>query len=68
MKKLEDLEKGAGGLPQRTGKEEPRLRQWLKSLKSNPLKEPETEHDRAFDELVEAPVPSITAGKPETNH
>jgi hypothetical protein len=68
MRKLEDLESAADGLTPRAAKEEPRLRQWLKSLRSNPLKEPVPDHARSFDELVETPVPSITTGKPETNH
>jgi general secretion pathway protein A len=68
MKKLEDIESAAEGLPQRAAKEEPRLRQWLKSLRSNPLKEPVAAHAGAFDELVETPVKSLTPGKPETNH
>jgi general secretion pathway protein A len=68
MKKLEYLESAADGGPQRAAKDEPRLRQWLKSLRSNPLKEPTAAHDHSFDELVDAPVPSLTTGKPETNH
>jgi hypothetical protein len=68
MRKLEDLESASDGFPHRAAKEEPRLRQWLKSLKSNPLKEPESTHAHAFDELVDAPVASLTTGKPETNH
>jgi hypothetical protein len=67
MRKLEDLESATDGLAQRGAKEEPRLRQWLKSLRSNPLKEPESPA-HAFDELVDAPVPSLSTGKPETNH
>jgi len=68
MKKLQDLETATDGIAQRGAKEEPRLRQWLKSLKSDPLKEPQSTHAHRFDELVDAPVPSLTAGKPETNH
>jgi hypothetical protein len=68
MRKLEDLESTTDDIAQRGAKEEPRLRQWLKSLRSNPLKEPESTHAHPFDELVDAPVSSLTTGKPETNH
>jgi general secretion pathway protein A len=65
MRKLEALESSAGsasGGPT----EEPRLRQWLKSLRSNPLKEPT---GGPFDELVENPLRSrLSQAKPETNH
>jgi general secretion pathway protein A len=64
MKKLEDLETAAES-SQRESKEEPRLRQWLKSLRSNPLKEPSTTHAHSFEEL-DATVP--LTGKPGTNH
>jgi general secretion pathway protein A len=64
MKKLEDLENAAES-SQRESREEPRLRQWLKSLRSNPLKEPSTSHAHSFEEL-DATVP--LTGKPRTNH
>jgi type II secretory pathway predicted ATPase ExeA len=67
VKKLEDLENATAVIARRGAKEEPRLRQWLKSLRSNPLKQPESTHAHSFDELVDAPVSSLT-GKPETNH
>jgi hypothetical protein len=64
MKKLEDLENVAEG-SQRESREEPRLRQWLKSLRSTPLKEPSATHAHSFEEL-DATVP--LTGKPRTNH
>jgi general secretion pathway protein A len=66
MNKLDSLENAQRALPKGPG-EEPRLRQWLKSLRSSPLKEPSAAHD--FDELVDTPLTaSLKAAKPETNH
>jgi general secretion pathway protein A len=66
MRKIESLESATDGILQREAKDEPRLRQWLKSLRSNPLKEPQP--GRSFDEIVDTTVPSLSVGKPETNH
>jgi hypothetical protein len=66
MKKLEYLEASTEAIAPRAVKDEPRLRQWLKSLRNNPLKEPS--HTRAFDELAESPMASLSTRKPETNH
>jgi hypothetical protein len=65
MRKLDAIE---GAAEAREAKDEPRLRQWLKSLRSNPLKEPAPSHETSFEDLVDSPVGSITSGKPETNH
>ncbi len=66
MRKLDSLENEPGGSA-RGPNEEPRLRQWLKSLRSNPLKEPT--HSHGFDELVDTPLRvRLNQAKPETNH
>jgi general secretion pathway protein A len=64
MRKLDQIE--AGSSAPRTTPEEPRLRQWLKSLRSSPLKA--TGDDPGYDELVDAPMPALKHAKPETNH
>ena len=62
MRKLETLEYPETTSPSESG--EPRIRQWIKSLRQSPLKEPEAREP--FDELVDAPV--ARARKSETNH
>ena len=47
----------------RTGDDQPKIRQWLKSLRSNPLKESGDESPEPFDELVDSPI-----AKAGTNH
>ncbi|MGH9319070.1 MAG: hypothetical protein ACRD3V_04165, partial [Vicinamibacteria bacterium] len=67
MRKLEALESPESARTERSSKEEPRLRQWLKSLRSSPLKEPESSDP--FEEIGEPPMASSrVAAKPETNH
>ena len=60
MRRLDGLEVNGGRRPN----EEPRLRQWLKSLRQTPLKEPSG--TETFEELVEATA--LKGTKPETNH
>lgn len=59
MKKLDKLEEAVSN---RREPDEPRLRQWLKSLRQDPLRTRST--SEGFDELVNASI----APKPETNH
>jgi general secretion pathway protein A len=65
MGKLERLE-ARNGAPK--SEEEPRIRQWLKSLRSSPLKEPAP--GQTFDELVDAPLTAtaLKSRKSETSH
>jgi general secretion pathway protein A len=63
MKRLDGLELHRDGRG-RGPNEEPRLRQWLKSLRQTPLKEPAG--TESFEDLVEAS--SLKGTKPETNH
>lgn len=69
-KKLDLIERSQVELLKaRSGSDEPRLRQWLKSLRQTPLKE--SPRRESFDELVDAPVgepPFDAPAKPETNH
>lgn len=65
MGKLEHLEARNGAVQ---AKEDPRIRQWLKSLRSSPLKKPSP--GQTFDELVDAPLAAtaLKVGKSETSH
>ena len=66
-KKLDALE--AKQASREETQEEPRIRQWLRSLRQSPLKEP-TAMVEPFDELVDTPVTTsvVKATKTETNH
>lgn len=78
MKKLEELEANQAQrqAPPPDSEDAPKIRQWLKSLRQSPLKEPgpegRTHQDgEAFDELVDTAVAArsaIKSSKSETNH
>ena len=76
MKKLSRLEEALAASPAMSSGsgDPPKIRQWLKSLRQDPLKTPQPDDvpgGEPFDELVDGVVVAQPAGKapkPETNH
>lgn len=82
MKKLDELESAqqamATNAPRTDTEDAPKIRQWLKSLRQNPLKtpnagasEPSSGSRERFDELVDTAVVArspVKSAKTETNH